>query len=135
MNIEDVAHNTPEKIFKEVIDPAQQYLVLRTQFVFADGSEHLGYMTTHRSEDGGRATSPVVVCGLGQVSFHPQGLKPPSRAELDDCYSRLGKIGASQVFPVRFQSDVPLIGGPLSGVIEGFTFLDDWRSGRTRLLR
>ena len=59
--------------------------------------------------------------------------QPP--ADLDARYARLGKATASEVFPIRFAADVPVVNGPFAGEIEGFMVLDDLRSRRTRALR
>jgi hypothetical protein len=39
-------------------------------------------------------------------------------------YAKLGR-SPSQVFPVRFESDVEVRGGPLKGTIPGFLFISD----------
>lgn len=121
--------------FQGLVDPSAGMMVVRARFRLADGSEHLGYLTPPCGDDVGLgALQPVIVGDGGQVMFW-HGSMEPARAEMDASYLRLGKSASSQVFPVQFQSDVPLAGGPLSGEISGFLVLEDWRSGRTRELR
>ena len=46
-------------------------------------------------------------------------------------YELLGK-DAQQVFPVQFESDVELVGGPVRGIAPGFLVLEDFQTRRTR---
>jgi hypothetical protein len=77
---------------------------------------------------------PVIVTDAGQVLFW-WGVIEPTSAELADLYRRLGKTSHSQVFPVRFSSDVPIGGGPLRGEVPGFMVLEDWRTNRIKFVR
>jgi hypothetical protein len=46
-------------------------------------------------------------------------------------YELLGK-DAGHVFPVRFESDVTLVGGPVRGNVPGFLVLEDFQTRKTR---
>jgi len=46
-------------------------------------------------------------------------------------YELLGK-DARCVFPVRFESEVELVGGPINGSVPGFLVLEDFQTRKTR---
>ena len=48
--------------------------------------------------------------------------------------ARLGKSSVSQVFPLRFESDVALVGGPITEEVPGFMVFDDFKSRRTKII-
>jgi hypothetical protein len=117
------------------LDPADGMMVLRARFVLADGSEHVGYVTPPSDDDTGLGVlQPVIVGDAGQVVFW-HGTIEPTRAAMDASYRALGKTSPSDVFPIRFHSDVPLSCGPSSGAINGFLVVEDMQSGRVRELR
>jgi hypothetical protein len=70
----------------------------------------------------------------GQVSFW-WGSISPSASQISGSYGRLRKTVPAQVFPIRFASDVPIIGGEVSGELPGFLHLEDLRTRRTRAVR
>ena len=43
-----------------------------------------------------------------------------------------GRQDAKNVFPVRFESEVELVGGPVRGSVPGFLILEDFQTRRTR---
>jgi len=45
--------------------------------------------------------------------------------------SFLGK-DAAQVFPARFESEVPLVGGPVKDTLPGFLVLEDFQTRKTK---
>jgi hypothetical protein len=59
---------------------------------------------------------------------------PPDPAHIAASYARLGKSSATEVFPLRFASDVDLLGGPVTGVLPGFLVLEDFRTMATRIV-
>jgi hypothetical protein len=121
--------------FEAKVDPSAGMLIVRAKFHLADGSESLGYVTPSLDPDAGLGThQPVIVAEGGQVRFW-FGAWMPDRAAMDASYLLLGKPDPSVVFPVRFDSDVPLECGHSSGEIDGFLFLEDLISRRTRVLR
>ena len=58
----------------------------------------------------------------------------PKRERLELAYSRLGRAGPLEVFPIRFRSAVDLTTGPVSGELPGFIVLEDIRTERTRVV-
>jgi hypothetical protein len=62
---------------------------------------------------------PCILTQTGQVTFWC-GLAPLSVGNVAESYARLGKTSGAQVFPIRFESSVPLRGGAVRGAIPGF---------------
>jgi hypothetical protein len=119
---------------KEVLDPASGMFVIRASFELCDGTSMQGYMTPPRQGDTDLGTvQPVIVSDQGQVTFWC-GTIEPSEKDIQSNYAVLSKA-ASEVFPVRYESDVPLIDGVVRGSIPGFLHLEDWKSGKVRTIR
>jgi hypothetical protein len=117
------------------LDMPEGAFIVRARFDLADGTTVSGFLTppgldTETFDLG--IIQPVVVTRRGQVSFW-HGIVTPKPQEIGESYSKLGKQSHQQVFPIRFESDVPLE-KPVSGKIPGFLVLEDWRAGRTRTL-
>jgi hypothetical protein len=94
----------------------------------ADGTQLKGYLTPPVQGDSSLGTlQPAVVVGGGQVSFWC-GMLAPEPEHITASYARLGKSSACQVFPLRFESDVPLVGGPITGELPGFLVLEDFKT-------
>lgn len=99
------------------LDPSAGNLVVRARFRLADGTVMTGYVTPHVPPDNGLDfLQPVIVTDEGQVLFWWGIIELPS-VELANLYRRLGKRVHSQVFPVRFATDVPTTGGPVRGEV------------------
>ena len=58
----------------------------------------------------------------------------PTPDQLSTYYRLLGKK-AAQVFPLRFQSRVDLLGGAVKGTITGFTIVTDFKSNATQVVQ
>lgn len=114
-------------------EPYGMYIV-RARFTLADGSIASGYLTPPPPGDMSLGTiQPVIVKENGQVGFWCGGVAPtPERLARD--YSLLSQ-DASRLFPLSFASDVPDCGGAVKGIIPGFLVLEDWKTGKTRLLK
>jgi hypothetical protein len=69
----------------------------------------------------------------GQVSFWCGMIVPPP-THIAKSYALLGKASPAQVFPLRFESDVDLIGGPIAGDVPGFLILEDLKTRRIRVI-
>jgi len=107
--------------FSGPIDPAAGMLIVAARFWLADGTEMRGYLTPPTDEDRSMGrTQPQIVTPTGQVCFW-YGRCPPNTAR---AYGLLGRP-AHSVFPVRFESAVPLVGGAVSGSVAGFLCLED----------
>jgi hypothetical protein len=112
------------------LDPGDGMFVVRAIFTLADGSRMRGYFTPPRRDDAGMGTlQPIIVTDRGQVRLWC-GTATPSPKRLAHNYELLGK-NAKQVFPVQFESDVDLIGGPVKDSVSGFLVLKDFQTRRT----
>ncbi len=113
------------------LDPAECMFVVRAVFILADGSRMQGYLTPPARGDADIGTlQPIIVTDRGQVRFWC-GITAPDLKRLTRSYDRLGK-DARHVFPVQFESDVKLVGGPIRGSVQGFLVLEDFQTRKTR---
>jgi hypothetical protein len=115
--------------------PADGMFVVRARFQLADGTTMAGYLTPPVQGDDGLGTlQPIIVTPEGQVAFW-HGLRAPTQDEMGESYRRLGKSKPDQVFPIRFESEVQIIGGPVRGELPGFLVLEGTHSREIRLLQ
>jgi hypothetical protein len=113
------------------LDPAERMFVVRAVFILADGSRMDGYCSPSlRGDDSIGILQPIIVTDRGQVRFWC-GTSAPDLKRLARNYEWLGK-DAQGVFPLQFQSDVPLVGGPVRGSLPGFLVLEDFQTRKTR---
>jgi hypothetical protein len=113
------------------LDPTDRMFVVRAGFTMADGAKMQGYLTPPGRDDANLGTlQPIIVTDRGQVRFWC-GTAAPGSKRLAHSYELLGKE-ARQVFPVRFESEVELAGGPVRGSVPGFLVLEDFQTRRTR---
>jgi hypothetical protein len=113
------------------LDPADRMFVVRAVFTLADGSRMQGYCTPPlRGDDSLGTLQPIIVTDRGQVRLWC-GTAAPDSKRLAHSYELLGKE-ARRVFPVRFESDVKLVGGPVRGSVPGFLVLEDFQTRKTR---
>jgi hypothetical protein len=119
---------------KGALDPSEGMFVVRARFVLADGTQLQGYLTPPVQGDSSLGTlQPIIVTPQGQVCFWC-GTIAPGPDTVTASYALLGKSSPSQVFPVRFETDVLLVGGPVRGEVPGFLVLEDLESTRARLV-
>jgi len=115
------------------LDPADRMFVVRAVFTLADGATMQGYLTPPARGDASLGTlQPIIVTDRGQVRFWC-GTAAPDSKRLARSYELLGKE-AGRVFPVQFESEVALVGGPVRGSVPGFLVLEDFQTRRTRIL-
>ena len=101
------------------LDPSDGMFVVKASLVLADGTRHLGYLTPPvQGDDSIDTVQPVIVTDQWQLMFW-HGVMAPTRESIQQAYALLGRK-AEQVFPVRYSSEVSLVGGPVSGLISGF---------------
>ena len=113
------------------LDPTDRMFVVRAKFRLVDGSMMRGYVTPPGRDDTGLAAwQPIIVTDQGQVRFWC-GTSVPSPKRLARNYKLLGKE-SKQVFPLQFESEVELVGGPVRGSIPGFLVMEDFQTRRTR---
>jgi len=113
------------------LNPADRMFVVRAVFTLADGSVKRGYLTPPgRADEGVGVLQPIIVTEQGQVRFWC-GTSVPSLKRLARSYQLLGRE-AKEVFPLLFESEVELAGGPIRGSIPGFLVMEDFQTRRTR---
>ena len=113
------------------LDPVDRMFVVRAVFTLADGSVKRGYITPPGRGDADiGALQPIIVTDQGQVRFWC-GTSVPGPKRLARSYQLLGKE-AKEVFPLLFESEVELAGGPIRGSIPGFLVMEDFQTRRTR---
>src|SRR5712671_4037902 len=115
------------------LDPADRMFVVRAVFTLADGSRMRGYFAPSGRGDASIGTmQPIIVTDRGQVRFWCGTIAPGTR-RLALNYELLGKT-AEQVFPLAFESDTELIGGPVKASVPGFLVLEDFETRETRTI-
>lgn len=118
-----------------LLDPGDGMFIVRARLELADGTQLRGYLTPPVQGDSGLGTlQPVVVIPGGQLSFWC-GMLAPEPVHVASSYALLGKALASEVFPVRFESEVQLVGGSIAGEVPGFVVLEDFKTMRTRIVK
>ncbi len=112
-DLDDVAvvHATERK---ELKDPSDDVFIAETQFVLANGAQHIGFCSPVEGGDL-ESLQPVIVTGRGHVYFWFD--VPPSRETLQQQWQLLG-VGREEIFPVHFRCTVPVNGRYITGVIE-----------------
>ena len=93
-----------------------------------------GYLTPPVQGEAGLSTfQPIIITPAGQVVFWC-GMIAPDVAAIAESYLRLGR-DASKVFPLRFESAVPLKCGTIKGQVPGFLVLVDIKTMQTRVVQ
>jgi hypothetical protein len=87
----------------------------------------------HGSFNYNRPLQPIIKAPAGQIIFWC-GMIVPTAQQMAESYLRLGKSSASGVFPIRFESAVPLLETQVRGEIPGFLILEDFSTMRTRVV-
>lgn len=113
------------------LDPVDRMFIVRAAFTLADGSKMKGYVTPPaRGDDGLGTLQPIIITERGQVRFWC-GTAVLDSKRLARSYEVLGK-DAQRVFPLRFESEVEMVGGPVRGCLPGFLILEDFQTRKTR---
>jgi hypothetical protein len=101
------------------VDATGPMSVVRARFRLADGTNLLGYFYPSPEPDAGLpALQPVIVTPRGQVMFW-FGILAPRAEVLADAYANLNKK-SDEVFPLTFETDVPLANSVVGGTLNGF---------------
>jgi hypothetical protein len=113
------------------LDPAGRMFIVRAAFTLADGSKMKGYLTPPgRGDSNLGQVQPIIISSRGQVRFWC-GTGTFDSKRLARNYDFLGK-DAQHLFPLRFESEVEIAGGPVSGTLPGFLVLEDFQTRKTR---
>jgi hypothetical protein len=117
------------------LDPTRGMFVIAAKFVLADGTPMQGYLTPPVQGEASLGTlQPIIITPVGQVFFWC-GMIAPDDERIAQSYSMLGKSSPSEVFPIEFESNFPVRGGPIRGALPAFLVLEDWKTQRTRRVR
>jgi hypothetical protein len=99
---------------RELTDPSEDIFIAETQFVLANGAQHIGFCTP-AEEDEIELLQPVIVTPEGHVYFWFD--EPPSKEFLRAQWDLLG-ASHEEIFPVHFRCVVPVNGKYVTGTIE-----------------
>jgi len=129
---QDEATVRPHEI-SGALDPSGGMFIVRAEFTLADGTKMLGYLTPPvPGRDSLGTLQPIIITEHGPVLFW-YGMLAPDARDLAQSYERLGR-GAASVFPVQVTTKVELVGQPIRVTIPGFMVLEDFRTGKTRIV-
>jgi hypothetical protein len=106
-------------------DPSEGLLLVRAEFVAADGTAFTGFVTP-ATEPRISELQPTIVTDGGHVTFW-FGIVPPRPGQIESSYRLLGK-DAGTLFPLRFTS------GEQSGEVEGFQHYESLELDRVVVL-
>ncbi len=99
---------------KELSEDERDVFIAETQFVLANGAQHIGYCSP-TDDSGLDYLQPVIVTPEGHVYFWFD--EPPTREFLRAQWNLLG-APHEEIFPVHFRCMVPVNGKYVTGVIE-----------------
>jgi len=104
------------------LNPDKGMFVVKAQFIIANGKKYTGYVTPPLHGNSSMGTiQPIIVLPNGQVSFW-NGMFVPSKDNILKKYNMLGVQNSNELFPLKFQSSVPITTGPVQGTISGFMY-------------
>jgi hypothetical protein len=107
----------------EEVDPTQGIFVVATSFQAADGTRFSGFATPVATDES-LSEQPTIITDTGFVNFW-RGMAFDER-KLDQAiaagYEAL-KTSAAELFPLRWEMDVTVKGGPSKGELHGFGYL------------
>jgi hypothetical protein len=105
------------------LNPDKGMFVVKAEFVASNGKKYTGYVTPPVQGDSFIGTiQPIIVLPDGQVGFW-NGIFALSEDKILKNYKMLGVQNPNELFPVRFQSSVPITTGPVQVTISGFMYL------------
>jgi len=117
------------------LDPAYRMFVACARLALADGTMMSDYFTPTVQRPAGLSTfPPVIIAPAGQVVFCC-GMMVPDAPMIAQSYARLERAGSSEVFPLRFESALPLKSGGIKDEIAGFLVLTNFKTMRTRVVQ
>ena len=105
--------------FTAPLDPSDGMFVLQAEFLLEDGTKMQGYLSPALQNELGYI-QPTVITENGQIGFW-SGIMQPSQEVITSNYNSLGK-SPEQIFPLAFKSKEGVLGDPVEGIINGFSF-------------
>jgi hypothetical protein len=103
------------------------YGVVRARFTLADGSVMTGFLTPPPRRDPGALVLPQIITSRGHVGMWLP--LAPSAKQLEEMYQLLERT-PEKVFPIRYETDFPVVGGPVTGRLDGFEGFEGSYSNR-----
>jgi hypothetical protein len=104
------------------LNPDKGMFVVKAKFIASNGKKYAGYLTPPAQGNSSIGTiQPIIILPDGQVSFW-KGMFAPSKDKILESYKMLGVKNPSELFPIKFQSSVPITTGPVQGTISGFMY-------------
>lgn len=88
--------------------------IAKTQFVLANGTQHVGFCTP-ATDEGLDSLQPVILTPGGPVYFWFD--EPPTAESLRSQWKLLG-AGRDEIFPVHFRCTIPVDGQFITGTID-----------------
>jgi hypothetical protein len=112
------------------LDPNKACFIVRAGFLLLDGTQMVGYITPIRLS-GPKLMNPVIPVDMHPVIVTEQGhvviwygASRPDSEEISKNY-RLLKKKPSEVFPIKFISEVDVLDSIAEGTLEGFLYCDE----------
>jgi ankyrin repeat protein len=98
-------------------DPCRAFFV-RTKFTLADKTKMTGWVMVCVPPYEVYGLSPTILTDAGPVDLTKLA-KQPKQRDVEEAFRRIGK-SAKEMFPLEFESDVPVPKGPAKGEMKGF---------------
>jgi len=119
---------TVRPYLKIPVDPGDGMLVVRAKFWLADGTHATGIVSPPPPMLAGDISNhqPAMITERGHVGFY-FGIFAPTAAQIGELLGTLGK-SAAEVFPLRYEADVDIVGGRVAGVVPGFCYMKRGKS-------
>jgi len=91
---------------------------VRTRFTFASGADAIGWTMVCVPPYDVHSLSPTILTEEGPVDLTKLAKEPKSK-DVENAYRRLRNT-PTEIFPLRFQTDVSIPAGPAKGELKGF---------------
>lgn len=100
-------------------DPSRAFFV-RTRFTLADKTRMTGWTMICVPPYEVNGLNPTILTDQGPVDLTKLA-KQPKQKDVEEAFRRIGKT-AEKIFPLQFESDVPVPKGPARGEMKGFLY-------------
>jgi ankyrin repeat protein len=97
---------------------SQRAFFVRTAFTLADKTKLIGWTMICVPPYDINSLNPTLLTDQGPVDL-TKVARQPKQKDVDEAFRRVGKP-AAKVFPLKFETDVPVPGGPVNGEMNGF---------------
>jgi hypothetical protein len=123
--VEEQDEATVRPYSKVPVDPSDGLQVIRATFTLADGTKLIGFVssTPPTLQSDISSQQPVILLEKVHILLY-FGIFRPDAAKIDSYLYALGK-SAAEVFPLRYKTEIDVIGGCIEGAVAGFSYLKD----------